>query len=423
MTKLSRAPSALALVASLLGLTFAGYSTYDYVQHLDRQLHDIHCSFIPGMAAVSDAESACRVAMYSPYSSIFRESWWGGIPVSLFALGVYAFFAAFAASLLVGNTRATRHSYRFLGIVACSPLLVSVLMGTISAVKLGTFCKTCIGLYISSALLAVGATWAMVSAKRFQRNAFAAGFTPAQPPAADATLPDTAPSTMPEGHPAMFAAWLALMGACTLLPAWLYVSSLPDYRPKLASCGKLAEVNDKLPLKLASAHPKRPAVLFADPLCPTCKALHDRLTTEGVVDNLAISLVLMPLDNSCNWMLDRAMHPGACVLSKALICAESHAREALEWMYANQEELASLGKSGDALLRARIRTQFGPTIDGCIDTKQTQLRLNNQLQLAVTNQVPVSTPQLYLGDVRICDDDTDLGLRYTLGQLAPEVLR
>ena len=39
-----RLPQAIALGASLLGLTFAGLSTLDYVRHLDRQVHDIHCS-------------------------------------------------------------------------------------------------------------------------------------------------------------------------------------------------------------------------------------------------------------------------------------------------------------------------------------------------------------------------------------------
>ena len=32
------------------GLVFAGVSTYDFVQHLDRQVHSLHCSFIPGGA-------------------------------------------------------------------------------------------------------------------------------------------------------------------------------------------------------------------------------------------------------------------------------------------------------------------------------------------------------------------------------------
>jgi hypothetical protein len=38
----SRAPAALALFASVLGLVFASYSTFDYAKHLDRRLHDVH---------------------------------------------------------------------------------------------------------------------------------------------------------------------------------------------------------------------------------------------------------------------------------------------------------------------------------------------------------------------------------------------
>ena len=39
----------LVLAGALVGLTFAGFSTYDFVQHLDRQVHSVHCSFIPGL--------------------------------------------------------------------------------------------------------------------------------------------------------------------------------------------------------------------------------------------------------------------------------------------------------------------------------------------------------------------------------------
>ena len=53
----------------------------------------------------------------------------------------------------------------------------------------------------------------------------------------------------------------------------------------------------------------------------------------------------------------------------------------------------------------------------------TKLKLNHQLHFAADNAIPVSTPQMYLGDLKVCDEDTDLGLRYTLGQLAPEVVR
>jgi uncharacterized membrane protein len=410
MRNVARTPTIVALVGSVLGLVFAGYSTTDYVKHLDRQLHAIHCSFIPGMPAVSDAENPCRVAMYSAWSAMFRETWWGGIPISLFALGVYAFFAAFALALLIGGLKSTRRAYQFFGMTSLGPLAASVVMALISAIKLGSFCKTCIGLYVSSILLAVGALWAMTAVRKLQLLAPADGW------------PE---GFLQTGHSGWLGVWLAAMGLSVLVPGLLYVKSLPDYRSKLASCGKLTEPNDiaKAMVKLSTAHPKRSVTMLVDPLCPTCKALHERLEAEGVLENLDISVLLFPLDNTCNWMIDRALHPGSCVLSRAVLCTDPRSREALEWMFANQDELTRLGKSGEPLLRAKVRDRFGPEVDSCIDSKPTRLRLNNALQYAVSNHVPVSTPQLYLGDLRVCDEDTDLGMRYTFGQLAPEVLR
>jgi uncharacterized membrane protein len=410
MRNVARTPTIVALVGSVLGLIFAGYSTSDYARHLDRQLHAIHCSFIPGMPAVSDADNACRAAMYSAYSAVFRESWWGGIPISLFALGLYAFFAAFAIALLVGGLQSSRWAWKFFGITSLGPLIASVVMAFISAAKLGAFCKTCVGLYIASVLLAAGAMWAMLAIGRLQQVAPADGW------------PEGA---MPAGHPGWLGGWLAIMGVSVLLPALIYVTALPDYRPKLAACGKLADPNDAAHalLKIPTVHPKRTITIFVDPMCPTCKSLHQRLDAERIVENLDISAVLFPLDSSCNWMIDRALHPGSCMLARAVICADARAREALEWMYDNQEELSQLAKNGEPLLRAKVRDRLGGDIDSCIDSKPARLRLNNMLQYAVSNHVPVSTPQLYLGDLRICDEDTDLGLRYTFGQLAPEVLR
>lgn len=422
MKNMLRMPSALALVASLLGLIFAGFSTYDYAQHLDRQLHAIHCSFTPGLAAASEAENACRTAMYSAYGAFFRGTWWGGVPVSLLALGVYIFFAAFAVALLVGGPRASRRAYQFMGFASLGPLFVSVVMAFIAAVRLGVFCKTCVGLYFASALLAGAGIWGMIQLRRIS---FTQAFAP-DAPSPTGTIPQapTMPMEgMPIGNPGLIAIWLATMGLCVGTPALIYVNALPDYRPKLASCGNIPKPDSKALVKLATIRPKRDAILVADPLCPTCKALHERLVAEGAMENLNVSLVLMPLDNACNWMLDRSLHPGSCTLAKTVICADPRSREALEWMYANQEELTALGKSDDTLLRARLRSQFGDAIDGCIDAKQTKVRLNNVLQYAVTNELPVSTPQLFLGKMKICDEDTDLGLRYTLAQLAPEVLQ
>src|ERR1700753_2652755 len=92
---------AVALAASLLGFAFAMSSTLDYARHLDRQVPDLHFSFIPGLGAEQGADSACRTAMYSPFAALFRDSYWGGVPISLFAVGAFTFFAAFSLYLLL----------------------------------------------------------------------------------------------------------------------------------------------------------------------------------------------------------------------------------------------------------------------------------------------------------------------------------
>src|SRR5580704_12412024 len=109
-----RWPAVLALAAALLGLTFGGLSSMDYIQHLDRQVHDVHCSYVPGMGAEASPDNACRVAMYSPYAALFRDKFWGGIPISLFAVGAFSFFAAFALYLLLAGRAAPKRAFQFL---------------------------------------------------------------------------------------------------------------------------------------------------------------------------------------------------------------------------------------------------------------------------------------------------------------------
>jgi hypothetical protein len=106
-----------------------------------------------------------------------------------------------------------------------------------------------------------------------------------------------------------------------------------------------------------------------------------------------------------------------------VLCGKEQALTVLEWAYDQQEYLTRAGKAGDPVLRAAIQQRWGPGMIQCIDDVQTKARLNRHLQLAVDNSIPVSTPQMYLGNQRVCDEDTDIGLRFTLGKLAPEVLK
>src|SRR5262249_33623235 len=147
---------------------------------------------------------------------------------------------------------------------------------------------------------------------------------------------------------------------------------------------------------------------------------HRRLVAEGIFPQFDTTLVLFPLDNDCNWMLDRAVHPGACAVSKTILCQEPRALEVLEWAYDKQEKLLAAAKSSPNELRAQIRQRW-PDVDACIDSKETNLRLSRMLRYIVNNQLPVSTPQLFIGSARLCAEDTDIGLPYAMRKLAPNV--
>ena len=391
--------SILALFASLLGLAFAVYSTLDYADHLDRRVHDLHCSLVPGATPTADSE-VCRAAMYSPYSALFKDALWGGVPISLFAIGAFAFFASFAVYLLVRGTRSPAYVRQLFLALSSTPALVSLLMLTLSLTKLGGLCKTCLGIYLSSGLLlAAGIGVAMTDGVK-----------------------RTPPSTF--GLLIRVVGCMALLGAAAIVPGLAYAAAAPDHTPYLKSCGTLKVAPEKQHdlLALRGQDPRRDALFFEDPLCPTCRAFHARLVGEELIERLDAQVVLFPLDSECNWMLAEPLHPGACRLSRALLCAPD-ARAALDWAFEEQEALAAAGKQGQKALDQLIGARFGQSVLDCGGSKKAKARLNAHLHFAAENNVPVSTPQLYLGTSRVCDEDTDIGLRFTLTRLAPELFR
>jgi len=305
--------------------------------------------------------------------------------------------------LLMAREKASRTNVMLFAAVSVTPLLVSIIMFTISVTKLGTLCKTCVGTYVSSALLATGGLMSLRSLKSTTDGA-----------------------KQPEGQALVAAFWLIVLGVVTLLPSLVYAAAAPDQRPYLAKCGELKKPEEPSGalIKFRGARAVQPALLFEDPLCPTCKALHERLIGEGVLERLDITLSLFPLDSSCNWMLsDQSLHPGACLVARAVICAKGQERQMLEWAFAEQEALSAAGKMGETALKSKISQRWGPSLASCIDSRDAKATLNKHLHFAAENNVPVSTPQVFLGKQRLCDEDTDLGLRFTLKQLTPEVLQ
>ena len=124
--------------------------------------------------------------------------------------------------------------------------------------------------------------------------------------------------------------------------------------------------------------------------------------------------LLFPLDSKCNWMVKSSMHPGACVVAEAMLCAPAAATTVLEYAFTEQERLIELGKTNEAALKADLEQRF-PEVKGCVGSAAAKAKVNKSLRWAVANALPVMTPQLFVGSTRLCDEDTDLGLEFHFG--------
>ena len=126
-------------------------------------------------------------------------------------------------------------------------------------------------------------------------------------------------------------------------------------------------------------------------------------------------MLLFPLDKPCNWMVKESLHPGACAVTEAIHCAPEDAQAMLDYAFAHQEELLALGREDDAKLRAELERVF-PKVQGCLGSARVKAIVNKSLRWAVPNALNVQTPQLFIEGKRLCDEDTDLGLDYTLNR-------
>ncbi len=383
------------LFFALLGVLFAGVSTYDFVAHLDRQVHSITCSVVPGLGGRDSAgTSGCHAALMSPYSSFARTSTWGGVPWSLLGLSVFGFLVAFATYLLLAGKASDPLETFFLLVATALPVLTSVAFFLIAVLEVGVVCTVCAGIYVSS--LGV-----MICAFLLHRRAVAA---------AGAAAP------RPWGR---YGAYFAEGVAFVVLPALLYLVLKPPYPiATLGKCGNLMHPEDKsnVRLRLSSPAGGAPAIEVLDPLCPACKGFSERLKASGFEDGLQLDLVLFPLDKECNWMVTESLHPGSCAVSEAVLAAGPEAPLVLDWAFAHQAELRELGEKGAAAVYARIGADF-PRLKDTLGKPAVKAQLNRSLRWVVANSLPVLTPQLYVRNQKLCDEDTDLGLEFVLTRL------
>ncbi|MEE2643881.1 MAG: vitamin K epoxide reductase family protein [Myxococcota bacterium] len=395
--------SSLLTLAAGLGLFASAVSTEDFISHLDRQVHAVRCSVFLGSGA-SFGESGCRTAMKSANSSWFRSSFWGGLPVSLLSLGVFAFFL-YRGLVLMVRRRTLPGEGLFLFVGALLPALMSTIYASLSLSTLGTICSTCAFIYLASAitLLAGVLLWRKESRSRST----------------------TSPRRRKSALPSRFALGIGEGVTAVLLFVGLYILNVPERSlaaGESLGCAALAEQSD--PHRIMLTHGRASAgavgaVEVIDPLCPACRSFESRLEESGLATELRRQLVLFPLDTPCNWMLSEPLHPGACEISQAMLCAPSQSEELLEWAFNEQERLVELAKRDRNALVREIERR-APSVRGCLNRREGKRRLSKSLRWAARNALPVMTPQLFVGGRALCDEDTDLGLEYTLTQLIQE---
>lgn len=424
------------VVGALVGLLFASVSTYDFVMHLDRQVHDVHCSFVPGLSGTESGASGCQVTLVSPYSSVFRTAVWGGVPISLPAMGVFAFLLFFGLELVLSRRQDDPRATGFLALATGLPAVMSLIMGYLSLVELDAVCKLCIGIYIASAISLVGGLGLWLRARKasgmpaererepepLDESGDPAWVSARRGPAESREERRPAARPRRSSRAAVSYGYLAAAFGVGVLfvavPVLGYVAAAPDHARFIGACGNLTTAEDEYGVMLElDPHPgKPPAIEILDPLCPACRGFEQRLETSGLDAELDRKALLFPLDNTCNWMVDKALHPGACAVSEAMLCAGPRATEVLDWAFEHQEEIRAAAASDPKAAQSMVKQHF-PDLARCVGSPEVKSKLNRSLRWAVSNQLPVLTPQLYVGGVKLCDEDVDLGLDYMLSHM------
>lgn len=394
----------LYVLAALAGLAFSGVSTFDFVQHLDREVHTIHCGFFPGAPLDAAGTSGCQTTLMSPYSSVFRSEVWGGLPISLPGMAVFAFLVFRGLDLVLNRREDDRGATGFLVVATALPLLTSVVMGYLSLVELDAACKLCIGIYGSSvvAFLASLLVWRAAAAPRLGEDLGILG----EPP--EATTQGM------RGHFLSFGEGVGFV----MVPSLVYLIAMPDYSGYMGTCGTLAKPEDpySVMVPIGQQATGKETIEVFDPLCSSCRGFEKRLEASGLADQIKRKAVMFPLDNSCNWMVGSAVHPGACAVSEAILCAGPKGEGVIDWAFAHQEEIRAAAVEDPKNATKLVIAAF-PELSSCLGTPAVKSKLNKSLRWAVANQLPVLTPQLFVEGRKLCDEDTDLGMDYALSRL------
>jgi uncharacterized membrane protein/2-hydroxychromene-2-carboxylate isomerase len=332
-------PAPRGALWAALGLGLAGLALSLLLARIHSQAHAGETSF----CTISETVNCDRVAV-SPYSVVL------GLPVAVWGVVGFGLAAALSASGLARRRPHPGWPAGLLLLLGAFSAAASVALALVSKLAIGAWCLLCMGAWAVSLGLLLAA-----------RRACAPGG------AAAAVRSDLgAVRAAPGRSAALAAALLAAVG--------LAAFSYPRYWARPAPVARRAAAGP-LPSQV---------IEYTDFECPYCARAHEEERAAlAAHPGLTIVRRHFPLNDSCNPAVKRAIHPRACELARAAICAEAQGQAA------RMEELLfrSQGKGTPVEALARLAGLDAGRFAACLSAPETSRRLSEDVAAGIRDGI------------------------------------
>jgi uncharacterized membrane protein len=334
-----RAALAASLLVTLVGLGAAAYLTHLHVlAHTD-------ANYTPA-CDISATWRCSKVAM-SSYSIFLR------VPVAVWALLGYSAFLFFLVWGLRREKRVWPTGLYWL--LSAGTLLTTIVLAVVAEFVVRALCLGCVIMYGVNVLLFLAATWLLAQDRGALRRDLAGIF---------------------RNRPVMGLAGVGLVTAIALIVAY------PKYWeiPLQAECGGLpAGIAGDGSCWIGARVPQLEITEFSDYRCPFCRRAHVRLRQLVQKHPNQIRLIHkhFPLDMSCNPLLTKQLHDGACLDARMAYCAGVQGQ-----FWAMNDRLFSLPEN-DSTDPARLARETGIQVApflACLNSAEASAYVERDIQ-------------------------------------------
>lgn len=278
-------------LAAALALSLAGVGVALWLARLHVRAHSGFASF----CAINEHLNCDRVAV-SPYSVV------AGLPVAAWGVLGFTVLAALSAWGLLRRRPHPAWPSGLLLVASGGAVAASVALAAVSELLIGAFCILCATAWTLAALV------------------FASALRAVRPAGAGAAVRADLAALRARPGFALAAAAVTIAAVASAAAAY------PRYwdRPKDAAA---RAPGSPPPVKVTAAGGVRVVQEFSDYDCPFCAQSFEKVRGQ-LAGRSDVKVVHrhFPLDSSCNPAVPRAIHPQACELARAAVCADAQGR-------------------------------------------------------------------------------------------------